>query len=140
MASHYSKERGRQNIIKKLPPSSSAFYHHCLRASRQVVIWLSSFEQHMKPPAMELSGYHHTEMSNQLKIKWTSLPTFPDDAGLATCGECSTGCTRCKCGTNKLPCTIFCRCKPDACMNQSGVHVRTILYLRFRSYSIFNYS
>ena len=123
VASHYFKERGRRSIITSLPPSSTAFYFHCLRATRQIVVWLSSFEQYMNPPAMELSGYQPAEVPNRFKIQWTSLPNFSDDARLVTCGQCSSGCSRCKCGTNKLSCTLYCQCKVDSCTNQSGVHV-----------------
>jgi hypothetical protein len=118
------KERGRKSIAANLPPSSMAFYHHCLRASRQIVIWLSSFEQYMNPPAMTISGYKPTEVPNRLAIEWTSLPAFSDDLRLATCGQCSSGCSRCKCGVNKLSCTFYCQCKAGTCMNQSNIHVR----------------
>lgn len=123
VASHYFKERGRKTIVEKLPPSSTAFYYHCLRASRQIVIWLSSLQSYMNSPAMASSGYQPTEVSDRFKIRWSSLPDFSDDPRLVTCGQCSTGCSRCKCGTSKLSCTIFCQCKDDVCKNRSSVQV-----------------
>jgi hypothetical protein len=144
VANHYFKERGRKSIITNLPPSSTAFYCHCLRASRQVVIWLSSFEQYMNPPAMASSVYYPTDVPNQFKIQWTSLPASPspDNALLVTCGECLSGCSRCKCATNKLSCTPYRKCKRDFCMHRSisSIHVRFILYLHFCSSLIFDYS
>ena len=123
MATSYFKERGRQSIVANLPPSSNAFYHHCLRASRQIVIWLSSLEQYMNPPSMALSGYQPTDAPLRFKIQWTSIPSFSDDPRLVTCGQCTSGCVRCKCGRNNLSCTIFCQCKADSCTNHSSIQV-----------------
>ena len=131
MATGHFKERGRKSIVANLPPSSMAFYYHCLRASRQIVIWLSSFEQYMNPPAMTKSGYKPTEVPNRLAIEWTSLPAVSDDLRLVTCGQCSSGCTRCKCGLNKLSCTFYCQCKGDACTNRSNIHVCYSLLSQF---------
>ncbi len=142
MANHHFKERGRKSIVTNLPPSSTAFYYHCLRASRQVVIWLSSFEQYMDPPAMASSGYYTTETPDRFKIQWTSLPDSPDDALLVTCGDCVSGCLRCKCATSKLSCTPLCKCERLSCKNRSSsnIQVRFILYLHFCSSLLFNYS
>ena len=135
VASLHCKMRGRKNIATNLPPSSTAFYYHCLRASRQVVIWLASLEQHMNPPAMAISGYRPTEVPDRFKIQWTSLSDFSDDIHLVTCGQCSSGCSRCKCGMNKLSCTFYCQCKVDTCTNQSNIHVSSILCTRFFSFT-----
>lgn len=139
MAAQYFKESGRKSIVTNLPPSSNAFYYHCLRASRQIVIWLSSFDQYMNPPAMALSGYQPTEVTNRFKIQWSSLPAFSDDPRLVTCGQCSSGCTRCKCGTNKLSCTIYCQCKPDCCTNQPLIHVCPVTNFCVTSFILFYY-
>lgn len=123
VANSFFKDRGRKSIVANLPPSSTAFHYHCLRAFRQIFTWISSFDQFMKLPPIESCGYQRVTTTNQLKIQWTSLPNFPDDLRLVTCGECSSGCFRCKCGMNKLACTFFCRCKSDVCRNRSTIHV-----------------
>lgn len=130
VANSFFKDRGRKSIVTNLPPSSNAFHYHCLRAFRQIFTWLSSFDQFMKLPSMESCGYQREATNNQLRIHWTSLPNFPDDLRLVTCGECSTGCCRCKCAMNKLACTFFCRCKSDACRNRSTIHVCSFYYSR----------
>jgi hypothetical protein len=128
VATVHFKERGRKSIVANLPPSSEAFHYHCLRASRQIVIWLASCEQNMNPPAMEISGYQSTDVAHRFKIRWTSLSDFSDDLRLDTCGQCSSGCSRCKCGINKISCTFYCKCKADACMNQSKIQVSLFLF------------
>ena len=128
MATHHFKECERKSISANLPPSSTAFYYHCLRASRQIVIWLSSFEQYMNPPTMELSGYHPTEVPDRFKIKGTSLPVLSEDKRLKTCGGCKSGCLRCTCGLNKVPCSFhYCKCMPNCCQNKSRTHVSFVL-------------
>ena len=123
VATRQFKERGRKSIVTNLPPSSNAFYHHCLRATRQIIIWLSSFEQYMSPPPMEISGYRASDRPDRFEIQWTSLSNVPDDPRLVTCGQCSSGCVRCRCGLNQLSCTFYCQCKADACTNQSRLDV-----------------
>jgi hypothetical protein len=141
VAGYHFKERERKSISANLPPSSTAFYYHCLRASRQIAIWRSSFEQYMNPPAMASSGYHPTEVPDRFKIQWTSLPDLSEDKRLATCGECTSGCLRCTCGTNKVPCSYhYCKCVKNCCKNQSRTHVSFILYLYFCSFLIFDCS
>ena len=106
-----------------LPPSSNAFYHHCLRATRQIFIWaLIVWTVH------ESTGNGNIWISSKwigwsIRIKWTSLSNVPDDPRLMTCGQCSSGCVRCKCGIIISRCTFYCQCKPDACTNQSRIHV-----------------
>ncbi|CAF1416324.1 unnamed protein product [Adineta ricciae] len=70
---------------------------------------------------MTISGYKPTAVPSRLAIEWTSLPAFSDDLQLATCGQCSSGCSRCKCDVNKLSCTFYCQCKAGACTNQSNI-------------------
>ncbi|CAF0995602.1 unnamed protein product [Rotaria sordida] len=120
MAAVRIKDRSRKNIAASLPPSTMAFRQHCLRCSRQLKIWLDSLESHSIPPAMSHYGYEYSLVINRFKIKWSTLSDQPNDYRLETCGDCQSGCTRCKCFKNNLSCTIFCKCNHEICFNRTS--------------------
>ena len=112
------KDRSRKNIAASLPPSSMAFREHCLRCSRQLKTWFDSLESNSIAPPMSDSGFEYSSITNRFKIKWTTLSDHPVDPRLQTCGDCKTGCTRCKCYKSNLSCTFFCKCDADICSNR----------------------
>ncbi|CAF3347405.1 unnamed protein product [Rotaria sp. Silwood2] len=122
MASSYLKDKNRKNIVINLPPSTAAFYQHCLRCSRQLNIWFNSLESYYYAPELVHNGYEYSSVNNQVKIKWSSLAEHPTDYRLETCGECTTECTRCKCFKYSICCTIFCKCSQDTCSNRVTIH------------------
>ncbi|CAF4461347.1 unnamed protein product, partial [Didymodactylos carnosus] len=83
----------------------------------QINIWQQSFEQFIEYPVSTDNGFQLSD--NEVKIKWITKSTTPDDTGLLTCGRCSTGCKQCKCGKNGYLCTIYCRCSNQTCTNRS---------------------
>ncbi|CAF1288311.1 unnamed protein product [Didymodactylos carnosus] len=111
----------KKNIAATLPPTSDAFYYHCLRAFRQIYIWTKAFEQFIVYPSLENNGYEL--INGQTLIKWKAKSSIPDDISLSSCGKCTTGCKQCKCGLNKLKCTIYCRCDPVRCENRSDKYM-----------------
>jgi len=52
-----------------------------------------------------------------------TIPVAPDDISLSRCIKCTNGCQRCKCSTNNLPCTPFCGCSVDQCINRTSTQV-----------------
>ena len=136
MATSQFKDRNRKSIVLNLPPTSTAFNYHCLRSSRQIMIWISCLQQYIDLPEMVSSGYELSEIPGQFQIKWTKLPNFPNDKRLITCGECVSGCSRCKCGLYKLSCTVFCKCKSESCSNRSNEKVNTVFF-KIDKYNIF---
>ncbi|CAF1280596.1 unnamed protein product [Didymodactylos carnosus] len=120
MAVQSFKEK-RKSIVLNLPPTSNSFTLHCLRAARQIKIWGNALEPylHIQSPN-ELDGFETVD--DQLKIKWISNSEHPADKKLVTCGKCTTGCknSRCKCGSQNINCTIYCKCPSECCKNQSN--------------------
>ncbi|CAF3938297.1 unnamed protein product [Rotaria sp. Silwood1] len=94
MADIRIKNRARTNIASSLPPSTAAFKQHCLRAARQVKIWIDCFDSYPIAPSMLDSGYENTDSDSNYKIKWTDLPEKPYDPRLDSCGECKSNCNR----------------------------------------------
>ncbi|CAF3390230.1 unnamed protein product, partial [Rotaria sp. Silwood2] len=94
MADIRIKNRARTNIASSLPPSTAAFKQHCLRAARQVKIWIDCFDSYPIAPPMLNSGYENTDSDSNFKIKWTDLPEKPYDPRLDSCGECKSNCNR----------------------------------------------
>ena len=74
---------------------------------------------------MKTNGYQVIDGPQQFKILWSSLSEFPEDRRLVSCGECTSGCSRCNCGTNQVPCTIYGKCKNDCCKNRSTTTVES---------------
>ncbi|CAF1507312.1 unnamed protein product, partial [Didymodactylos carnosus] len=112
----------RKQIAASLPPSSSAFYDHCLRAARQIGIWLRTFEQDLNLPPLETcAGF--TSENGEVQIKWTSIEQNPVDTRLVVYGKCTSGCLRCNCGKYGLKCTICCQCSPEKCHNRSNTQM-----------------
>ncbi|CAF3953138.1 unnamed protein product, partial [Rotaria sp. Silwood1] len=124
MAEVRMKDRTRTNIASSLPPSTSSFHQHCLRAARQVKIWLDCLDSNPTTPSMLDSGYKNVDSIDRFKIKWNDLPDQPSDSRLITCGDCKTNCKRCKCWKNNISCTIYCKCNVDSCINQPNTQVR----------------
>ncbi len=131
MASTRSKDRTWKSIASNLPPSTIAFYQHCLRASRQIKIWLDSLDSHPTPPSMLISGYEKTYNNNKFTIKGTVLSGRPNDFRLDTCGDCKSNCTRCKCFNNNLSCTFYCKCNEVRCSNRVCVSWHSSLLAQF---------
>ncbi|CAF1383505.1 unnamed protein product [Rotaria sp. Silwood1] len=121
------KDRTRTNIASSLPPSTSSFHQHCLRAARQVKIWLDCLDSNPTTPSMLDSGYKNVDSIDRFKIKWNDLPDQPSDSRLITCGDCKTNCKRCKCWKNNISCTIYCKCNVDSCINQPNTQSITSL-------------
>ncbi|CAF0895346.1 unnamed protein product [Didymodactylos carnosus] len=88
-----SFKKHRANIVSNLPPTSDAFYHHCLRASQQINIWKQVSEQDMVIPSMN-SNNGCTAVNEQSKIQWASLAPTPSEPGLLTCEKYTTNCQR----------------------------------------------
>ncbi|CAF3490847.1 unnamed protein product [Rotaria sordida] len=127
MAEVRMKDRTRTNIASSLPPSTSSFHHHCLRAARQVKIWLDCLDLNPTTPSMLDSGYKNVDGIDRFKIKWNDLPDQPSDFRLITCGDCKSNCRRCKCWKNNISCTIYCKCNVDSCINQPSAQSITSL-------------
>ncbi|CAF4057464.1 unnamed protein product, partial [Rotaria sordida] len=125
MALKYFK-KSTSDICTKLPPTSNSFYQHCQRAWRQVYIWEKAFEQYdlMSYYSIENYGYQRA-YDGELLIQWMTIPLSPNDISLTKCVKYTTGCQRCKCSTNNLPCTPFCGCSIDQCINRTSIQMKT---------------
>ncbi|CAF4252684.1 unnamed protein product, partial [Rotaria sp. Silwood2] len=110
-----SLKQNKSSIVTSLPPTNDALFHHCLRVSRQVQIWLQAPDGYITYPAFEDSGFQ--VINNFLHVKWTSKLPFSNDRQLSCCGKHKGNCTRCVCILNQLPCTLFCQCPID-CPNR----------------------
>jgi hypothetical protein len=96
MALDYSKKNV-LDISAKLPPSSNAFHQHCLRSWRQTYTWRSTFEQFdiIHRYSIKDYGYKLTDDGEPV-LQWLSILSMPDDVSLVKCGQCKSGCRRCK--------------------------------------------
>jgi hypothetical protein len=119
------KDLVRTSIATSLPPSTAAFHQHCLRAARQLKIWIDCLDSNPTIPPMIDLGYENSDVVGKFRIKWTDLPDKPIDSRLDSCGECKSNCTRCNCFKRQLPCTLYCKCNSSMCNNQSSLHVCT---------------
>ncbi|CAF4624458.1 unnamed protein product, partial [Rotaria sp. Silwood2] len=50
-----------------------------------------------------------------------TIPAVPNDISLSKSVKCISGCQRCKCSTNNLPCTPFSGCSIDQCTNRTSI-------------------
>ncbi|CAF1472172.1 unnamed protein product [Rotaria sordida] len=127
MAEVRMKDRSRTNIASSLPPSTSSFHQHCLRAARQVKIWIDCLNSNPTTLSMLDSGYKSVDGTDRFKIKWSDFPDQPSDFRLITCGDCKSNCRRCKCWKSNISCTIYCKCNVDSCINQPSAQNITSL-------------
>ncbi|CAF1529697.1 unnamed protein product, partial [Didymodactylos carnosus] len=106
----------KQQIAGDLPPTSDAFNLHCFRAWKQVYTWKQAFETFINQLPLEDFGYENVD--GRTRIKWITGAQQPSDPSLSTCA-CTSGCKkRCKCGSNGVKCTIFCKCVLEICQNR----------------------
>ncbi len=115
-------KKNKSSIATSLPPTKDALFHHCLRVSRQVRIWLQAPEACMHYPDPEDSGFEMID--GRLRVKWISKLPLCNDRQLSSCGKHKGKCTRCVCILNEIPCTIFCQCSID-CPNRNLSHAIT---------------
>jgi hypothetical protein len=107
-------KKNKSSIATSLPPTQDALYHHCLRVSLQIRIWLQAPEAIVDYPDPQNNGF---EMINgRVQIKWISQLPLCKVRQLSCCTKHKGKCTRCICILNKMPCTIFCQCPLD-CSN-----------------------
>jgi hypothetical protein len=113
------------DICLKLPPTSDSFDQHCLRAWRQAFIWKQAFEPYdiISYYPMEDYGYQRTD-DGELSIRWMTAAVKPTDVSLSKCMKCTSGCHRCKCAMNQMPCTPLCGCISDRCTNRTDAQVQ----------------
>jgi hypothetical protein len=104
-------------IASHLPPTSNAFYHHCVRAAHQIQIWSQALKADMVIQPIENCDGFHME-NHRVQLKWISVDKLPTDPRLSVCGKCSTNCRRCYCGKNGFVCTMVCKCSHDRCENR----------------------
>ncbi|CAM4781219.1 unnamed protein product [Rotaria magnacalcarata] len=69
MADVRIKDRARTNVASTLPPSTSAFNLHCLRAARQIKIWIDCLDSNPTPLPLLQSGYENADIAGKFKIK-----------------------------------------------------------------------
>ncbi|CAF1305862.1 unnamed protein product [Rotaria sp. Silwood1] len=114
------------DISTKLPPTSNSFYQHCLRCWRQTYTWKKAFEQYdiICHYPVEDYGYQLTD-NGAISLQWITIPPMPDDISLVKCGNCTSGCRKCKCNVYNLSCTPFCGCSPENCKNRTNTQVST---------------
>jgi hypothetical protein len=108
-------KQNKTSIAASLPPTHDSLFHHCLRVSRQVQIWLQAPNDFITYPDLEDSGFQMID--GRLQVKWMSKLPLSNDHRLSCCGKHKGQCTRCVCILNQLPCTIFCQCPID-CPNR----------------------
>ncbi|CAF3305789.1 unnamed protein product [Rotaria sp. Silwood2] len=129
MAEYGMKDRTRVSFASNLPPSRSAFKQHCLRAARQIKIWMDCLDPNPIAPPLIYSGYEQADINGEWKIKWTDNPERPLDTQLETCGNCKTTCNRCRCWKNNVACTFYCKCDVNACINQPSPEINNFISL-----------
>ena len=112
-------KQDKELIITSLPPTEDALFHHCLRVSQQVQIWLQALDAYINYPDVETSGF---EMDNGcLQVKRVSKAPISKDLQLSSCTKHKGQYTQCVCITNKMLCSIYWRC-PKNCPNRKVVH------------------
>lgn len=115
-------KQNKTSIATSLPPTRDALFHHCLRVSRQVRIWLQAPDSYVNLPDLQQCGF---EMVNgDLRVKWISESPLSNDRQLSCCGKHKGPCIRCVCITNQVLCTIFCQCSID-CPNRNSLSTVT---------------
>ncbi|CAF1464543.1 unnamed protein product [Rotaria sordida] len=102
------------NICTKLPSTSNSFYQYCQRTWRQVYIWKKAFEQYNVMNYYSIENYGYQRAND-----------VPNDISLSKCVKCTSGCQRCKCSTNNLPCTSFSGYSIDQCENCTSIQMKT---------------
>ncbi|CAF1470210.1 unnamed protein product [Rotaria sordida] len=102
------------NICTKLPSTSNSFYQYCQRTWRQVYIWKKAFEQYNVMNYYSIENYGYQRAND-----------VPNDISLSKSVKCTSGCQRCKCSTNNLPCTSFSGYSIDQCENCTSIQMKT---------------
>ncbi|CAF1641861.1 unnamed protein product [Rotaria magnacalcarata] len=69
MADVRIKDRARTNVASTLPPKTSAFNLHCLRAARKIKISIDCLDSNPTPPPLLQSGYENADIAGKFKIK-----------------------------------------------------------------------
>lgn len=110
-----SLKQNKASIAIYLPPTTDAWFFHCLRVSRQVQIWLQAPDGYIMYPEMNTIGFE--TIDGTTRIRWTSKPSLLNDPELSCCGKHKGACVKCICIRSQLPCTIFCQCSID-CPNR----------------------
>ena len=110
-------KQNKTSIATSLPPTKDALFHHCLRVSRQVRIWLQSPDPCVNFPDLQDCGFEMVD--GYLRVKWISELPQSNDRQLSCCGKHKGHCIRCVCITNQVSCTIFCQCSSD-CPNRNS--------------------
>ena len=98
--------------LDTIPPTKDALMLHVKRVIYQCGKWKQSLQADLQLPSPSAFGWQQSNNDNTMwEPKWINLQEASKEARQFYKCACKSECTRCKCKTASLKCTMFCTCK-----------------------------